>query len=55
LLPIEVEHTWTVRELPDHHRDPFDRLPITQAQVERLPILTSDPVFAHYEAETISE
>ncbi len=32
-----------------HHRDPFDRILIAQAQVEDLPILTSDRVFRAYD------
>lgn len=55
LLPIEVEHAWHVRTLPHHHRDPFDRLLIAQAQVERLPILTADPAFANYDIEVVWE
>ncbi|HVS99475.1 MAG TPA: type II toxin-antitoxin system VapC family toxin [Solirubrobacterales bacterium] len=53
MLAIEAEHAWAVRGLPHHHRDPFDRLLIAQAQVERLTILTSDPAFASYAVETI--
>ena len=30
-LPISIQHTLVVKELPDHHRDPFDRLLIAQA------------------------
>src|SRR4051794_2640224 len=30
-LPVTSEHVWVVRELPHHHRDPFDRLLIAQA------------------------
>lgn len=55
LLPITSEHAWAVRELPHHHHDPFDRLLIAQAQVERLPILTADPAFAAYDVEAIWE
>ena len=51
LLPVTAEHAWAVRELPHHHRDPFDRLLIAQAQVERLPILSADPAFAAYDIE----
>jgi len=43
-----------VATLPVHHRDPFDRLLIAQAQLEHLPILTSDPVFAAYDVRTIA-
>jgi len=39
-----------VRSLPLHHRDPFDRLLIAQAQLERLPIVTADPDFEPYDA-----
>jgi PIN domain nuclease of toxin-antitoxin system len=53
LLPIEVEHAWAVRRLPRHHGDPFDRLLIAQARVERLPILSSDPAFADYDVRVI--
>lgn len=53
LLAIEAEHAWAVRELPHHHNDPFDRLLIAQAQVECLPVVTSDPAFAGYEVKTI--
>lgn len=34
-----------------YHRDPFDRLLVAQAQIEELPILTSDRVFEQYEVE----
>lgn len=53
LLPVSAEHAWRVRNLPSHHRDPFDRLLIAQAQVERLPILSADPVFAAYEVRVV--
>jgi len=35
--------------LPPHHRDPFDRLLVVQAQIEHLTIVTRDPVFAQYD------
>jgi PIN domain nuclease of toxin-antitoxin system len=49
LLPVTAEHAWRVRELPPHHRDPFDRLLIAQAQVERLPIVAADDFFERYD------
>ena len=55
LLPIAVEHAWAVRNLPHHHSDPFDRLLIAQAQIERLPIVTIDPSFADYEVTVVWE
>ena len=39
-LPISAHHAWQVRELPLHHRDPFDRILVAQALIERLPIIT---------------
>src|SRR5207244_4210259 len=52
-LPIEHEHALRVGELPPHHRDPFDRMIVAQAQVEHLPILTADRTFDQYDVETI--
>jgi PIN domain nuclease of toxin-antitoxin system len=53
-LPIEHSHVLHVATLPPHHRDPFDRLLIAQAQLEDLPILTTDPLFARYDVMTIA-
>lgn len=49
LLEIRPEHIEAVRRLPHHHRDPFDRMLIAQAQVEKLTILTADRNFAAYD------
>lgn len=53
LLPVNADHAWQVRQLPLHHRDPFDRLLIAQAQVERLPIFTADSLFDAYDVVAI--
>lgn len=53
LLPISAEHAWQVRHLPHHHRDPFDRLLIAQAQLERMPIVTADASFHPYDVEVV--
>src|SRR4051812_7766092 len=42
LLALEPSHGLAVAGLPLHHRDPFDRLMIAQASVERLAIVTAD-------------
>ncbi len=47
-LPITFRHAEHVTGLPAHHRDPFDRLLIAQAQVEGLTLVTRDPVFGRY-------
>ena len=52
-LPIEHAHALRVATLPSHHRDPFDRLLVAQAQIERLPILTADRIFERYDVDTI--
>lgn len=52
-LPVQLYHTLHVSSLPLHHRDPFDRLLVSQSILEKLPILTSDEVFQAYEVETI--
>jgi PIN domain nuclease of toxin-antitoxin system len=53
MLPVSVGHAWHVRALPLHHRDPFDRLLIAQAQLERLPIVTADPAFEAYDVAVV--
>ena len=52
-LAIEISHALRAGMLPPVHRDPFDRLLIAQSQIERLPILTSDPNIARYDVEVI--
>ncbi|MCA1683046.1 MAG: type II toxin-antitoxin system VapC family toxin [Actinobacteria bacterium] len=52
-LAIEHSHALRVATLPLHHRDPFDRLLVAQAQFERIPILTGDPHFSRYDVSVI--
>lgn len=52
-LPIRMEHLTALLKLPLHHRDPFDRLIISQALAEGLPVLSSDPEFHKYPIEVI--
>ena len=47
-LGIADEHLRRLQSLPWHHRDPFDRLLIAQAQAEALTVLTADPAFGDY-------
>jgi PIN domain nuclease of toxin-antitoxin system len=47
-LSITVEHGVAAGMLPLHHRDPFDRMLIAQAQLEGLTIVTRDPRFDPY-------
>ena len=52
-LPIAMAHAVLLRDLPLHHRDPFDRLIIAQAMCENLTIVTHDHAFAAYEGLTV--
>jgi PIN domain nuclease of toxin-antitoxin system len=49
MLPITTEHAWAAGQLPPHHRDPFDRTLVAQAQLEGLTIVTRDPKIARYQ------
>lgn len=48
ILPIKMTHLAVVANLPLHHRDPFDRLLIAQAKVERVSIVSADVTFDNY-------
>lgn len=52
-LIISFRHVVKVRNLPFHHRDPFDRLLISQALEEDFSILSSDAAFDKYEVERL--
>ena len=52
-LPIQMSHVLQVSALPNHHRDPFDRILIAQSQVEKMPILTADNLIAQYSVNFI--
>jgi PIN domain nuclease of toxin-antitoxin system len=53
VLDITLEHALRAASLPNIHRDPFDRMLVAQAQVERIPLITSDPAITRYDVETI--
>lgn len=48
LLPIYAAHVLAVAALPDHHRDPFDRILIAQALVETMTLVSADAKFTPY-------
>jgi PIN domain nuclease of toxin-antitoxin system len=52
-LPITFMHAVRAGSLPPHHRDPFDRMLVAQAQVEGLILVSADPKVAAYEVETL--
>jgi PIN domain nuclease of toxin-antitoxin system len=49
LLPISLTHAEAVTSLPHHHRDPFDRMLVAQAQSEGLTLVTSDRELSQYQ------
>ncbi len=53
VLTITPEHALAAGALPLHHRDPFDRMLIAQARLERLPLVSSDGAFAAYDVEVV--
>lgn len=48
LLPIRLQHVAGVATLPQHHRDPFDRLLVSAAVAEKLSVVTGDKLFRRY-------
>lgn len=52
-VPVEHVHALAVADLPPHHRDPFDRLLVAQAQLLGVPLLTSDRQIARYDVDVL--
>ena len=52
-LPVTIAHALAVRDLPPHHRDPFDRLLIAQAIQEGLRLVSRDPEVKKYDVPLI--
>jgi PIN domain nuclease of toxin-antitoxin system len=48
ILPIEPGHTAVLTNMPFHHRDPFDRLLVAQAQVEKISVVSNDAILDLY-------
>jgi PIN domain nuclease of toxin-antitoxin system len=53
LLDIAFRHVVRVQSLPLIHRDPFDRLLITQAHCENLTLVTKNAIFSQYDIELL--
>ncbi len=53
ILNLSPEHGLGIAELPLHHRDPFDRLLISQARHEGLTLVTADKHFAAYDVPVV--
>ena len=52
-LPIQLVHALHVYNLPYHHRDPFDRMLVAQASIEKIPIITNDRLITNYDVKTL--
>jgi len=52
-MALDQQHALRVADLPLHHRDPFDRLLIAQAQAEGIPLMTADTKIAEYDVDII--
>ncbi len=48
ILPVEASHIFAVENLPNHHKDPFDRLLVAQAIVEDAVLVSADPLITQY-------
>lgn len=48
ILPIEPAHIFALDSLPNHHKDPFDRLLIAQSIVEGAVLVSADPLIKQY-------
>jgi PIN domain nuclease of toxin-antitoxin system len=53
-LPISCFHGDQAGLLPKHHKDPFDRMLIAQAQSEGLSIITNDEIFSSYSVQIVN-
>lgn len=53
-LPVSHIHALHVATLPHHHSDPFDRLLVAQAQIEKIPLVTADRHIPRYDVEVLS-
>jgi PIN domain nuclease of toxin-antitoxin system len=53
VLPMSINHTTGVKDLPFYHKCPFDRLLISISNCEKAPIITCDPEIHKYEVKVI--
>ena len=53
ILSFSGDHAMLLGKMPPHHKDPFDRMIIAQAIVDRLPLMSDDPKFPAYNCKII--
>ena len=52
-LPLHSDHFIALSKLPDHHKDPFDRMHVAQAIASNLKIITKDSIIPKYDVTTV--
>ncbi len=52
-LPVQLDHALAVADLPDFHRDTFDRMLVAQARCERMTFVTADEAIFRYDVEIL--
>jgi PIN domain nuclease of toxin-antitoxin system len=53
-LPITLQHGMVAGSLAQHHRDPFDRMLVAQAQLDELVLVTADPDIGRYDIQMLA-
>ncbi|MCC6274971.1 MAG: type II toxin-antitoxin system VapC family toxin [Leptospiraceae bacterium] len=54
LLSLQTEHIYNLENLPYHHKDPFDRILLSQCQIENMVLVSDDSIFKKYKIKLIS-
>ena len=52
-LPITSDHAFEIANLPDHHRDPFDRMLVAQCRVEKMTMISQDAMVRRYDVRVL--
>jgi PIN domain nuclease of toxin-antitoxin system len=52
-LPVSMAHALALQNMPLHHKDPFDRLLVAQAMVNKIPLLSADQQLSAYAIERL--
>lgn len=52
-LQIEIQHALNVANLPYHHKDPFDRILVSQSQISELTLITNDRLIKQYDVNVV--
>ena len=53
ILDVKLEHVLALGRLPSHHKDPFNRLLIAQADIEEAILVSKDQIFTEYEVKLV--